>query len=88
MDAIVTKLVEQAPTSVALIVVVVYFISYLEKRDRAVTGALDKITDRLQSLENNQIEHNTSMLAAVNEMRSRVTTNRRARKGGSDGIHS
>lgn len=88
MDAIVTKLVEQAPTSVALIVVVVYFINYLEKRDRAVTGALDKITDRLQSLENNQIEHNTSMLAAVNEMRSRVTTNRRARKGGSDGIHS
>ena len=72
MDAVITKLVEQAPTSVALIVVVVFFINYLEKRDKAITAALDKITERLQSLEGNQIKHNTSMVAAVSEMRGAI----------------
>lgn len=78
-----TKLVEQLPSAVAIIVVVVYFIRYIQKRDEQenirqekTLTILTNISVSQERLVSNQSAHHTAMLDAVSDMRS-VTRRRK-----------
>jgi hypothetical protein len=80
---ILAKLIEQLPSAVAIIIVVVYFIRYIQKRDEQETERSNKTLETLSNMAvaintiaKNQESHHSSMLDAVSDMRS-VTRRRK-----------
>ena len=59
MDPITESLALNAPGILGVIVVVVIFIRYLERRDQLFLSMLDSVTKRLEALEALQHEHIT-----------------------------
>jgi hypothetical protein len=79
MDAIITKLVEQLPSAVAILIVVVYFIRYIEKRDASDTiknektvQAIDALATKINDVKNTLDIHHALTLDAVNDMKRTV----------------
>lgn len=63
--SILENLVNQVPSAVAVIAVVVLFLRSLEKRDQMFYDQMSKITERLNSMENILIKHDAKMDEAV-----------------------
>jgi len=71
-------LISQAPGTAAVIIVVILFLKSIEKRDTIFISSINKITDRLTSLENLLLEHKTETRSGMEEMR-RITRARKLR---------
>ena len=83
MEPVIIKLIEQLPSAAAIIIVVVYFIRYIQKRDEQETSrnsktleALSNLAIAVNSVAVNQTAHHSAMLDAVSDMRS-VTRRRK-----------
>ena len=79
IDTVVAKLVEQLPSSAAIIVVVVYFIRYIQKRDDSEKDKTNKYLQVLSELlvgintvVTKQDAHHSAMMDAVSDMRSTI----------------
>ena len=51
MDELIKSLADNAPGIVGVIIVVVLFIRYLEKRDKLFSEQMESVADRLQEIE-------------------------------------
>ena len=56
---VIQSIASQAPGVVGVIVVVIYFLKSIEKRDNLFTEAMQNMTERLASMENLLIAHDT-----------------------------
>jgi low affinity Fe/Cu permease len=65
--------------AVAVIVVVVIFLQYIERRDKALTEAVNKLTDKIQALENKFTTHEAAEMEILREF---VDTQRTQPRGG------
>jgi hypothetical protein len=88
MEVIFTKLIEQLPSAAAIIIVVVYFITYIGKRDvqenkrsEQTLTILTELAKSVNTVSTKQDQHHDAMMAAVSDMR---TVTRRNRGGGND----
>lgn len=80
-ETLVTSLVNQVPSAAAVIVVVMLFLRSLEKRDASQESRdklffeqMQKLTDRINAMENALIAHDVKMdeaLSTMNRMRRR-----------------
>ena len=79
MEDVITKLISQMPSAVAIIIVVVYFIRYIRQRDIQEREREDKTLEVLTGLAvaintvaKQQEAHHASMTDAVADMRNAV----------------
>jgi hypothetical protein len=82
-ETLVTSLVNQVPSAAAVIVVVMLFLRSLEKRDASQENRdklffeqMQKLTERINAMENALIAHDVKMdeaLWVMSKMRRRVT---------------
>lgn len=63
------SLFAQAPGIVGIIIIVGYFLKAIEKRDAMFTESIGKFTDRLKSLEELLIEHDTIVRNEISKSR-------------------
>jgi len=82
MDTVIAELIKQLPSAVAIIVVVVYFIRYIQKRDEQETARNNKTLEILSGMSVavstvalKQDAHEKAMSDAIADMR--VVTRRR-----------
>lgn len=80
---LVIKLIEQLPSAAAILIVVFYFIGYIERRDQSEIEKDNKfftvLTDlvgHIATISEAQKNHDTSMNNAITEMKN-LTTQRR-----------
>ncbi len=67
-----STLISQAPGTAAVIIVVILFLKSIEKRDAAFISSMNKVTDRLASLEILLLEHKIETRSGMEEMRRTV----------------
>lgn len=84
MEAMFAKLVEQLPSAAAILVVVILFIQYIDRRDKAealknneTLTALQQLTSAIGTMKNSIDVHHAVTMDAIGDMRKTVAYNRR-----------
>jgi hypothetical protein len=87
MESILGELIKQAPSAVATLIVVIYFVNYITKRDVQETkksdaniAAITKLTMTITAVSENQASHHDAMIVAIRDMKQETREIKRTKK--------